>query len=163
MGAHNSTPQTVRIENPQRGLSLQVTPSVVSRLVGVEDQKQKKLDDTMESQEENQKAHLKYGSVQEVPHNWTQAQDVFLKKYNELEEYQFDKSVERVETMIGKPLAWVEDVNETITRMREELIKCYRDNPKQSLCCANIAKKYQDFIFQEQFNTILKSNEINIK
>ncbi|XP_023296184.2 uncharacterized protein LOC111678954 [Lucilia cuprina] len=158
MGAHNSTPQTVRIENPLRTLSIQVTPSVVSRLVGVEKEMQKKLNDAIESQGENLQAHLPYRSVQEMPHNWSQAQDAYRKKYNEVEVYQFDKSVERVETRIGKPLAWVEDVNETITKMRKELIKCYRDNPKQSLCCADIAKEYQDFIFREQFKTILKSN-----
>ncbi|XP_065363300.1 uncharacterized protein LOC135956678 [Calliphora vicina] len=156
MGAHNSTSQTVRIENPQRGLAIQVTPSVVSRL-----ESNTESDKYVESQQEKQQTNFSYGSVQEMPHNWTQAQDVFQRKYNELEEYQFDKSVEKVETMIGKPLAWVDDVNETIADLRQDLIKCYRDNPEQSFCCADVAKKYQDFIFREQFKTILKSNEIS--
>lgn len=165
MGAHNSTSQTVRIENPQRGLAIQVTPSVVSRLVGgdLTESKNAESEKCVESQQEKQQTNFSYGPVQEMPHNWTQAQDVFERKYNELEEYQFDKYVEKVETMIGKPLAWVDDINETIADLRQDLIKCYRDNPEQSLCCADVAKKYQDFIFREQFKTILKSNEIGRK
>lgn len=150
MGANNSTPQTVRMENPQRGLAVEVTPSVVSRLEGFENQV--KCTKYIENQQQEQ----------EKLQHWSETQDIFLSKYHELEEYQFDKSFEKVESMIGKPLEWVEDVNETITMLRLDLIKCYQDHPKQSLCCADVAKKYQDFIFREQYKTILKSNEQHI-
>ena len=164
MGAHNSTPQTVRLDNPQQNLAIQVTPSVVSRLMTKEEQSQKnaecekckELKKRIEQQE--MQSQFSYRGVQQTPKNWTQAQDVFQKKYNELEEYQFDKTVQNVEALIGKPLTWVDDVYETITTLRQDLIKCYNDNPEQTLNCANAAKQYQQFIQQEQLKSILNFN-----
>lgn len=164
MGAQNSTEQTIRLDNTEKNFDVQVTPSVVSRLMTEEKRFQqsaecancRELKKRIEQQE--MQSQFIHRDVGQTPKNWTQAQDIFHKKYNELETYQFEKAIENVEALIGKPLTWMDDVHETITTLRQDLIKCYNDNPEQSLNCANVAKLYQLFIQKEQSKSILNSN-----
>ncbi|XP_061387245.1 uncharacterized protein LOC133322247 [Musca vetustissima] len=151
MGAGNSTPQTARIENPKRGIPIEVTPSVVMRL-----ENSKKQQENVPPETPNE--HPESKGVRSIPNIWSEGpqEDMYRRKYNEHEEYQFDKTFEKLENILGKPIAWREDIEGEILGLRKDLIKCYSDNPGQTLHCSQIARKYQDFIFDQQYKSILK-------
>ncbi|XP_005177633.1 uncharacterized protein LOC101891742 [Musca domestica] len=179
MGAGNSTPQTTRIENPKRGIPIEVTPSVVTRLENAQKlqgseknlrNQQAKEDAETTSDHKHQsipagkpKVYPDSNKTQGNPNFWSDDSqgDVYRKKYNEHEEYQFDKTFEKLENILGKPIEWKEDIEGEILHLRKDLIKCYSDNPGRTLHCSEVAKKYQDFVFDQQYKSIVKLTNAN--
>uniref|UniRef100_A0A1A9UL20 Uncharacterized protein n=1 Tax=Glossina austeni TaxID=7395 RepID=A0A1A9UL20_GLOAU len=76
--------------------------------------------------------------------------------YNELEYNQFEKTKQKLENYFSKPFPRAKSVNGEIQQLRNELISCHRDHRGEPLCCAELAAKFQEFIFREQFLRILK-------
>ncbi|XP_073828831.1 uncharacterized protein [Musca autumnalis] len=175
MGAGNSTPQTARIENPKRSIPIEVTPSVVTRLENAQKSQANETNSNENVKEEPQESKPSTSpqktadfinpsrDKKRAPNLWSEEQhdDIYRKKYNEHEEYQFDKTFEQLENIIGKPIAWREDIEGEILGLRKDLIKCYNDNPGQTLHCSEIAKKYQDFIFDQQYKSIVRITNAN--
>lgn len=182
MGARNSTPQTVRIENNQQSLPIHVTPSVVTRL---EDARQalkqnredpdtstpitsNECDQCLEHQQqlENLQAELQkqveelkklrqehYETKQSQPY-----EEDFEKRFQEKEEQQFEKALNRVGELLNhSPSDYQNQANgQIISEMKEQLIQCYKKNTGRSLHCAEIAKQFQQTVMREQLHSMLK-------
>uniref|UniRef100_A0A1B0BHG4 Uncharacterized protein n=1 Tax=Glossina palpalis gambiensis TaxID=67801 RepID=A0A1B0BHG4_9MUSC len=179
MGANNSIPQIIRVRNPERRESVEVSPSVVTRLENAQRQSENKSNRKMPEKEQQQQEqqlyqqkqkHRQQGQLNQHPYKnnqhykrnldeWTHKSDVLLDRaFNELEEQQFEKTKEKCENEFGKPLEWTNNIEGEIVMLRNELIACYRENPGEPLCCAELAERFQELIFREQFSAILKFN-----
>uniref|UniRef100_A0A1A9ULN1 Uncharacterized protein n=1 Tax=Glossina austeni TaxID=7395 RepID=A0A1A9ULN1_GLOAU len=79
-------------------------------------------------------------------------------KYNQYEDREFGNCVASLENYLGKPVQWTNNIDGEILELRNELIACHREHPGEPLCCAELAEKYQDLIFREQFLSILRFN-----
>lgn len=180
MGASNSTPQTVRSDNPQQSVPLHVTPSVVTRLEdarlklkkgNVNDRigntaPVKECDKCMEKSEklENLQAQLK-NQIKELENLRQEQYDQktglfdasFEKKFQEKEEQQFEKTLYKVGNLLShSPADYTSENNEMITQMKQQLIQCYKENSERSLHCADIAKQFQQTVLREQLHSMLK-------
>lgn len=182
MGANNSVPHIIRIQNPERRESVEVSPSVVTRLENARRQSENKSDIKMSEKEQQQQEqqlhqqrqqqqrHRQQERLNQYPDKndqhykrnldeWTHQSDVLLDRaFDDLEEQQFAKTKEKYENEFGKPLEWTSNIEGEIVMLRNELIACYREHPGEPLCCAELAERFQDLIFREQFLAILKFN-----
>ncbi|XP_075156250.1 uncharacterized protein LOC142229570 [Haematobia irritans] len=180
MGASNSLPQTVRIENPKIIVPIEITPSVVTRLESAQSQQKESIEvtDPKESPRANDKEDSQETKVFNNPENPTKSHNThkfyrkkqewienqpedFRNKCTENEEYQFDRTLEMLESILGKPVAWMTENEREIQNLRKDLIKCYRENSGRTLHCAEMAKNYSEFIFKMQYQRILKNSESN--
>uniref|UniRef100_A0A1B0C7B1 Uncharacterized protein n=1 Tax=Glossina palpalis gambiensis TaxID=67801 RepID=A0A1B0C7B1_9MUSC len=115
-------------------------------------QQQKQLEKLHQLQQEAPKRSYSHDRE-----NWSQNSGNLLDPpYHELECNQFEKAKLKLENYFSKPLPRADRVNGEIQELRNELISCHRDHPGELLCCAEMAAKFQELIFREQFVSILK-------
>ncbi|EDV47798.1 uncharacterized protein LOC6552285 [Drosophila erecta] len=162
MGARNSKPQTVQIENPT---AFEITRDVVDRInqanaistelgcTHCESCKQKPIKEpgsdipsTMEH-----KQH-KYRALHPVP-----VAKSWKKRSFEVEEKEFGKSLKLVQELFGSPVKWAKDCQGEIGKFEEELVHCYQRFPNEPLQCANLARQYHRFVFAKQYAELSKT------
>ncbi|XP_013118386.2 uncharacterized protein LOC106095650 [Stomoxys calcitrans] len=178
MGARNSTPQTANIDNPKRVVPIEITAEVMTRLEAKTKQQEKPIE---LNEFEDHKKELEFGKTQrpkvqretsndfrptgKYPHehsHWFEEQTADRRSnYNEHEEYQFERTLSMLENVLGKPVDIMSDNKQEIQALRRDLIECYKEYPGKTLYCADIAKRYQDFIFRQQYERILEHVESN--
>ncbi|KAI9584141.1 hypothetical protein GQX74_010476 [Glossina fuscipes] len=184
MGANSSMSETARIENLEMRYGVHVSPSVVTRLENAQRQnddnsgiktlskdsqnlkphhgKQQQQIQSNQQQKQMEKLHQLQQEAPKRPYshdreNWSQNSGNLLDPpYHELECNQFEKAKLKLENYFSKPLPRADRVNGEIQELRNELISCHRDHPGELLCCAEMAAKFQELIFREQFVSILK-------
>uniref|UniRef100_A0A1A9ZIK3 Uncharacterized protein n=1 Tax=Glossina pallidipes TaxID=7398 RepID=A0A1A9ZIK3_GLOPL len=188
MGANNSMPQTARVENLEMRYAAHISPSVVTRLENAQRQNEdnsgaktlskdsKNLKPQHGQQQHNQSTQQqkqleKLDQHKREPHKRPYNHDhenrsrnsskLLEPPYNELEHNQFEKTKHELENYFSKPLPRANDVNGKVQQLRNELISCHRDHPGELLCCAELAAKFQELIFREQFLRILKCSHKN--
>lgn len=188
MGARNSTPQTVRIENTQQGLPIHVTPTVVQRL---EDAKRELKQDTTKDRDaptsiasrdcdqclehqqqlenlqqelDKQAEELQQLKQEQINDQSVQSfEDIGWTTFQEKEEQQFAKALNRVDALLNhSPAEHISPVDiEHLSDMKEQLIQCYKQNTGRTLNCAEIAKQFQQTVLKEQLHSMLKFFEAN--
>ncbi|XP_067638830.1 uncharacterized protein [Eurosta solidaginis] len=159
MGAGNSTPQTAHINNPVRNMpAIQITPSVVSRLEGT---KQQIAEAAIPAPTKEEQVHCTRCCTCGFLKGKDKEASLLAMKTNELQESQYVKTLEKLESLLGKPVRFADVNSENLKKLEHKLLKCYGDNPHQPLHCADVAKEYQNFVFKQQFNTILTAKDIS--
>ncbi|XP_033165052.1 uncharacterized protein LOC117144135 [Drosophila mauritiana] len=162
MGARNSKPQTVQIENPT---AFEITRDVVDRMkhatvIGTElgsttceACKQKTVKEpcsdmptTMEHKQHNERA------LHPVP-----VAKSWKKRSLEVEEKEFGKSLKLVQELFGTPVKWAKDCEGEIEKFEEELVYCYQRFPNEPLQCSNLARQYHRFVFAKQYAELSKA------
>lgn len=159
MGAQNSTAQTAHIINPVRASSaIHVTPSVISRL---ESAKQQISDVAVPTPSKDEPIHCARCCTCGFFNGKDKEASLLAMKSNELQEAQYVKTLEKLEAMLGKPVRFAEVHNENLKKLEHNLMKCYADNPRKPLVCSDAAKEYQNFVFKQQFDSILNAKQIS--
>ncbi|XP_018784100.1 PREDICTED: uncharacterized protein LOC108965882 [Bactrocera latifrons] len=157
MGAGNSTPQTATIINPVRASAIHVTPSVINRL---ESAKQQIAEVAVPAPTKDEPVHCARCCTCGFFKGKDKEASLLAMKSNELQEAQYVKTLEKLEAMLGKPVRFAEVHSENLKKLEHKLLKCYADNPRQPLVCADAAKEYQNFVFKQQFDSILNAKHI---
>ncbi|XP_017119931.1 uncharacterized protein LOC108141198 [Drosophila elegans] len=160
MGASNSKPQTVQMANP---MAFVITRDVVERIEGTA--KDSKLGTTL-CEKCKQKPDLESSSgvpvtMEHSPKETRDMQPVpvaksWKKRYMEVEETEFGKSLLRVQELFGQTVNWAKDYEGEIGKFEEELIHCYQRYPNETLQCSNLARQYHRFVFTKQNAEISK-------
>uniref|UniRef100_W8BY18 Uncharacterized protein n=1 Tax=Ceratitis capitata TaxID=7213 RepID=W8BY18_CERCA len=162
MGASNSTPQTAHIINPVRAATaIHVTPDVITRLEGA---KQQIADLAIPKPTKNvEEIHCARCCTCGFFKGKDKEASLLAMKSNELQETQYVKTLEKLEAMLGKQIRFADKHSEGLKKLEHKLVKCYVDNPQKPLVCSEAAKEYQNFIFKQQFDSILNAKNIKAK
>lgn len=157
MGASNSKPQTVQMANP-----IQITRDVADRINQATTKNTNlgaNLCETCKQKVETTSSRdtpsaLNHKSSEEVqPVNVAKS---WKKRSLEVEESQFEKSLQRVQVIFGKPVKWSKNCSDEIGKLEVELIHCYQRYPNETLQCSNLARQYHRFVFARQNAEIAK-------
>ncbi|XP_067636212.1 uncharacterized protein [Eurosta solidaginis] len=158
MGAGNSTPQTAYINNPVRNiLAIQITPSVVSRLEGTK----QIAEAAIPAPTKEEQVHCARCCTCGFLKGKDEEASLLAMQTNKLQESQYVKTLEKLESLLGKPVRLADVNSENLKKLEHKLMKCYSENPRQPLHCADVAKEYQNFVFKQQINTILTAKDIS--
>ncbi|XP_054728911.1 uncharacterized protein LOC129237935 [Anastrepha obliqua] len=155
MGAGNSTPQTAHIINPVR--SIHITPSVLSRL---ESSTKEISEAAIPSPTKDEQIHCARCCTCGFFKGKDKEAGLLAMRLNELQERQYVNTLEKLEAQLGKPVRFADVNGENLKQLKHKLTKCYGDNPREPLRCAETAKEYQNFVFKQQFNAILSAKNI---
>ncbi|EDW82557.1 uncharacterized protein Dwil_GK10053 [Drosophila willistoni] len=79
----------------------------------------------------------------------------------EIEESQFDQTLDRINKLFGEPVKWAQECSGDISDMEKRLAVCYRDYPHEPLQCAKLAEQYHSFVFNKQLDVMTKSGTVD--
>ncbi|XP_068143244.1 uncharacterized protein [Drosophila tropicalis] len=79
----------------------------------------------------------------------------------EIEESQFDQTLDRINKLFGEPVKWAQECSGDVSDMETRLAVCYRNFPHEPLQCSKLAKQYHSFVFTKQLDIVSKSGTVD--